>query len=73
MKIEARKKLKKFLMTIYKEGIREGNNLVEGEHIRVIQNNKKENQQLRFEGHEEFIGVNFFRNIDDIVCNKCYF
>lgn len=55
-------KIKKFLMTLYQEAIREGNNLRDNEHIRIYQNNKS--NQMSF---NEFSKVEFFNNIDDVV------
>ena len=54
-------------MTIYREGIVEGNNLAKDEYIRILQNNKKNNEQLSFDEYKEFTEVKFFKNIDDIV------
>ncbi len=48
-------KIKKFLMTLYQESIVKGNNLKDGEFIRIYQNNK------------EFSLVEFFNNIDDVI------
>lgn len=55
-------------MTIFREGIQEGNNLADNEHIRIYQNNKKNTTQLELNTeYREYSKVNFFKNIDDIV------
>lgn len=59
-------KIKKFLMTLYQESIVKGNNLKEGEFIRIYQNNKEEINLLNLD-KKEFSKVEFFNNIDDIV------
>ncbi|GAA0093436.1 hypothetical protein UT300009_34670 [Paraclostridium bifermentans] len=60
-------KIKQFLMTVYEDAITNGNNLNDGEYIRVYQNNKR--NQMSF---DEFSKVEFFNNIDDVVshCTK---
>ena len=62
MNIDNKYKLKKFLMTIFSEGITEGNNLRGNEYIRIFQNNKS--NQIQF---DEFSKVEFFKNIDDVI------
>lgn len=60
--LDKQMKIKKFLMTIYEEAITSGNNLNDGEYIRVYQSNKR--NQMSF---DEFSKVEFFNNIDDAV------
>lgn len=61
-KIDKMYEIKKFLKSIYSQGIEEGNNLNDGQYIRIFQNNKD----------KTFSKVNFFNNIDDLVnyCSK---
>lgn len=56
-KIDKMYEIKKFLTTIYEQGIGEGNNLTDNQYIRVFQNDKE----------KTFSNVNFFDNIDDMV------
>ena len=66
--IDKKYELKKFLMRIFKDAIVTGNNLKEGQYIRILRLSKSD------EG-EEFRKIDFFSNIDDIVdfciSNKC--
>lgn len=55
-KIERTYKLKKFIMNLYEEGITEGNNLNDGEFIRVV--------QIKNDG---FVQEKYFKNIDDLI------
>ncbi|CEP43704.1 helix-turn-helix transcriptional regulator [Paraclostridium sordellii] len=66
-KLDIQIKLKKFLMTLYEEAIMSGNNLKDGECIRIYQNNKS--NQITF---DEYSKVVFLNNIDDVVshCTK---
>lgn len=56
-KIDKMYEIKKFLKTIYNQGISDDNNLTEKQYIRVFQNDKD----------KTFSNVNFFNNIDDMV------
>lgn len=56
-KIDKMYEIKKFLKTIYNQGIGDGSNLVENQYLRVFQNDKD----------KTFSKVNFFNNIDDMV------
>lgn len=60
--IDEKYNLKKFLMTIYEQGLVSGNNLKENEYFRVYQNDKTE---LNKEGYKN--KVEFIKNIDDLI------
>lgn len=66
--LDRKYELKRFLMRIFKDAIVTGNNLKEGQYIRILRLSKSD------EG-EEFRKIDFFSNIDDIVdfciSNKC--
>ena len=66
--LDRKYELKRFLMRIFKDAIVTGNNLKEGEYIRILRLSKNAKG-------EEFIKMDFFNNIDDVVdfciSNKC--
>lgn len=45
-KLDKMHEIKKFLTTIYAQAIGEGNNLNEGQHIRIFQNDKDKNNKI---------------------------
>lgn len=49
--------IKKFLTSIYNQGIGDNNDLLENQYIRIFQNDKD----------KTFSKINFFNNIDDAV------
>lgn len=66
-KLDLKYKLKKFMFAIFKEGIKEGNNLKNNEYIRVFQTNNKETKQVEFKEINEFNNIEYFKNIDDFI------
>ncbi|HFL3667932.1 TPA: replication protein RepA [Clostridioides difficile] len=66
--LDSKYKLKKFLMAVFRDGIGQGNNLIDNEYVRVFQNNKSNSKQLELgEEFKEYSKTTFFKNIDDIV------
>ena len=65
--LDLKYKLKKFTCAIFKEAIKEGNNLRNNEYIRVYQNNDKVSNQIEFNEFNKFSNTEYFKNIDDFI------